>query len=82
MVWLKCEPDPASSLIALSIPLVQSLAVSVSALEQKTIAGADVQVAKWGTLTNKTNELNTNTNYYSKYTPNIFNKIKVGKGIV
>ena len=42
----------------------------------------DVQVARWGSLTNKTKELNTNTNHYSKYTPNIFSKIKAGKGIV
>ena len=42
----------------------------------------DAQVAKWGTLTDKTKELNTNTNHYSKYTPNIFSKIKAGKGIV
>ena len=42
----------------------------------------DAQVAKWGSLTNKTKELNTNTNHYSKYTPNILEKIKAGKGIV
>ena len=42
----------------------------------------DAQVAKQGTLTNKTKELNTNTNHYSKYTPNILEKIKAGKGNV
>ena len=46
------------------------------------VNNGDAQVAKWGSLTNKTKELNTNTNHYSKYTPNIFSKIKAGKGIV
>ena len=47
-----------------------------------SLKDVDAQVAKWGTQTNKTKELNTNTNHYSKYTPNIFSKIKAGKGIV
>ena len=51
-------------------------------IELLCLEAVDAQVAKWGTLTNKTKELNTNTNHYSKYTPNIFSKIKAGKGIV
>ena len=42
--------------------------------------GTSAQVAKWGSLTNKTKELNTNANHYSRYTPNIFSKIKASKG--